>query len=74
MVEETSAATHKLSAEADGLVRLISRFKVSNDAQVAVARQQHHQPVASPARRAVARVARAFGGNTAAAEQSWEEF
>ncbi len=74
MVEETSAATHKLSAEADGLVRLISRFKVSNDAQVAVARQQHHQPVASPARRAVARVARAFGGNTAVAEQSWEEF
>ena len=76
MVEETSAATHKLSAEADGLVRLISRFKVSNDAQVAVAvaRQQHHQPVASPARRAIGRVARAFGGNAAVAEQSWEEF
>ncbi|WP_416065285.1 methyl-accepting chemotaxis protein [Rhizobium sp. ZK1] len=76
MVEETSAATHKLSAEADGLVRLISRFKVSTDAQAAVvvARQQHHQPVASPARRAIGRVARAFGGNAAAAEQSWEEF
>lgn len=76
MVEETSAATHKLSAEADGLVRLISRFKVSNDAQAAVvvARQQHHQPVASPARRAIGRVARAFGSNAAAAEQSWEEF
>ncbi|MDR6664569.1 methyl-accepting chemotaxis protein [Rhizobium sp. 1399] len=74
MVEETSAATHKLSAEADGLVRLISRFKVSNEASVAVARQQHHQPVASPARRAIGRVARAFSGNAAVAEQSWEEF
>ena len=76
MVEETSAATHKLSAEADGLVRLISRFKLSNDAQAAVvvARQQHHQPVASPARRAIGRVARAFSGNAATAEQSWEEF
>jgi len=76
MVEETSAATHKLSAEADGLLRLISRFKVSNDAQAAVvvARQQHHQPVTSPARRAIGRVARAFSGNAAAAEQSWEEF
>ncbi|MGR9169791.1 methyl-accepting chemotaxis protein [Rhizobium sp. KDH_Rht_773_N] len=74
MVEETSAATHKLSAEADGLVRLIARFKLSNEAPVAVARQQHHQPVASPARRAIGRVARAFGGNAAVAEQSWEEF
>ncbi len=74
MVEETSAATHKLSAEADGLVRLIARFKLSNEAPVAAARQQHHQPVASPARRAIGRVARAFGGNAAVAEQSWEEF
>ncbi len=32
MVEETSAATHRLSAEAGGLVRLIARFKLSDDA------------------------------------------
>jgi methyl-accepting chemotaxis protein len=79
MVEETTAATHKLSAEADGLLRLISRFKVSNTplaAPVAVARREEHRPVASPARRAMGSVARAFGGNAAAAtaEQSWEEF
>jgi methyl-accepting chemotaxis protein len=76
MVEETSAATHKLSAEADGLVRLISRFKVSNAPapQVAVARREEHRPVASPARRAMNTVARAFNGNAAVAEQSWEEF
>ncbi|WP_210258100.1 methyl-accepting chemotaxis protein [Rhizobium sp. 57MFTsu3.2] len=77
MVEETSAATHKLSGEADGLVRLISRFKVSNvpaSAPVAVARQQEHRPVASPARRAMGTVARAFAGNVAVAEQNWEEF
>jgi methyl-accepting chemotaxis protein len=76
MVEETSAATHKLSGEADGLVRLISRFKVSNApaTPVAVARHQEHRAVASPARRAMGTVARAFSGNAAVAEQSWEEF
>ncbi|MDM9619253.1 methyl-accepting chemotaxis protein [Rhizobium sp. S96] len=77
MVEETSAATHKLSAEADGLVRLISRFKVSSGhaaAPVAVARYEEHRPVASPARRAMNSVARAFNGNAAVAEQNWEEF
>ncbi|MBB3656061.1 methyl-accepting chemotaxis protein [Rhizobium sp. BK650] len=74
MVEETSAATHKLSAEADGLLRLISRFKVSNEAPAAVVRQDHYQPVVSPARRAIGRVARAFGGKAAVAEQNWEEF
>ena len=76
MVEETSAATHKLSAEADGLVRLIARFRLSNaPGPVALVRNEAHRPVASPARRVIGRVARAFGGgNAAAAEQSWEEF
>ncbi|MBP2442575.1 methyl-accepting chemotaxis protein [Rhizobium leguminosarum] len=76
MVEETSAATHRLSAEAGGLVRLISRFKLSDDAPapVALVRNEPQRAVASPARRAIAKVARAFGGNAAAAEQSWEEF
>ncbi|MGZ2383074.1 HAMP domain-containing protein [Rhizobium leguminosarum] len=76
MVEETSAATHRLSAEAGGLVRLIARFKLSDDAPApaALVRNEPHRPVASPARRAIAKVARAFGGNAAAAEQSWEEF
>ncbi len=77
MVEETSAATHKLAAEADGLVRLVSRFRTSNTsaaAPVAVARREEHRPVASPARRAMNTVSRAFNGNAAVAEQNWEEF
>jgi methyl-accepting chemotaxis protein len=77
MVEETSAATHKLSGEADSLVRLIARFRVSNNdraAPVAVGRYEDHRPVASPARRAMGNVARAFNGNAAVASQSWEEF
>ncbi|RUM02757.1 methyl-accepting chemotaxis protein [Rhizobium chutanense] len=76
MVEETSAATHRLSAEAGGLVSLIARFKLSDEAPapVALVRNEPHRPVASPARRAIAKVTRAFGGNAAAAEQNWEEF
>ena len=78
MVEETSAATHKLSAEADGLMRLISRFRVDGAASAApaLARAETHRPVASPARRMVGRVARAFAGGSAAAvaQDQWEEF
>ncbi|TCU18034.1 methyl-accepting chemotaxis protein [Rhizobium sullae] len=76
MVEETSAATHKLSAEADGLVNLIARFRISNAAAmpVAVARREEHRPVASPARRVMNTVSRAFNGNAAVAGQNWEEF
>ncbi|TCU38492.1 methyl-accepting chemotaxis protein [Rhizobium azibense] len=76
MVEETSAATHKLSAEADGLVNLIAHFRISNAAAVplAVARSEEHRPVASPARRVMKTVSRAFNGNTAVAGQNWEEF
>ncbi|MGO8112917.1 chemotaxis protein, partial [Rhizobium leguminosarum] len=64
MVEETSAATHRLSAEAGGLVRLIARVKLSDDAPApaALVRNEPHRPVASPACRAIAKVARAFGG------------
>ncbi|TCR90919.1 methyl-accepting chemotaxis protein [Rhizobium sp. BK376] len=78
MVEETSAATHKLSGEADGLLRLISRFKVGNAAPAAptLVRSQSHAAMGSPARRMVGKVARAFsgGGNAAVAQQDWEEF
>ncbi|MBB3455533.1 methyl-accepting chemotaxis protein [Rhizobium sp. BK313] len=80
MVEETSAATHRLSAEADGLVRLVARFKVDTGAASAPApaRAETHRPVASPARRMIGKVAGAFAGGgaaaTAAAAQSWEEF
>jgi methyl-accepting chemotaxis protein len=76
MVEETSAATHKLSGEADGLLRLISRFKVGNAAIAApvLVRSQSHPAVGSPARRMVGRVAKAFSSGGNAAQQDWEEF
>jgi methyl-accepting chemotaxis protein len=69
MVEETSAATHRLSAEADGLVRLVARFNV--DAVTASApvsaRTETHRAVASPAHRMIGKIASAFGGGSAAA-------
>ncbi|MBB6486530.1 methyl-accepting chemotaxis protein [Rhizobium lusitanum] len=80
MVEETSAATHRLAGEADGLVRLVSRFKVDggNVAAPMAARAETHRPAPSPARRMIDKVATAFGGGagraTAAAAQNWEEF
>ncbi|MBB5575120.1 MULTISPECIES: HAMP domain-containing methyl-accepting chemotaxis protein [Rhizobium] len=78
MVEETSAATHRLSGEADGLVRLVARFKVDISAASAPvsARAETHRPVASPARRMMGKVASAFtgGGAAAPAAQGWEEF
>lgn len=80
MVEETSAATHRLAGEADTLVRLVSRFKVDggNISSPVPARAETHRPAASPARRMIDKVATAFGGSStrspAAAAQSWEEF
>lgn len=80
MVEETSAATHRLAGEADTLVRLVSRFKVDggNISAPVPARAETHRPAASPARRMIDKVATAFGGSStrspAAAAQSWEEF
>ena len=75
MVEETSAATHKLAQEAESLVHLVARFRVEagSGMHVAVAHEEH-RPVASPARRMLGNVARAFGGGGGAAQQSWEEF
>ncbi|MDF1631726.1 methyl-accepting chemotaxis protein [Mycoplana sp. MJR14] len=77
MVEESSAATHKLKAEADSLASLVSRFR-TGEGHVAVA-QAAHRPVESPARRIMGNVARAFtsrGGNAAVAAtpEGWEEF
>ncbi|MGX5667764.1 methyl-accepting chemotaxis protein [Rhizobium daejeonense] len=86
MVEETSAATHKLSGEADSLVALIAQFRTGEgyaqqSAPAAVARAAQHKPVPSPARQMVGSVAKAFGGGRAATAravvqetESWEEF
>jgi methyl-accepting chemotaxis protein len=69
MVEESSAATHLLSADAENLVSLIGRFTIIEEAPVrnriggAVvgASSEASVPVASPARKMMADVSRAFG-------------
>ena len=80
MVEEANAATHKLSAEADGLANLVSHFKVDESARqvsAPAAVRDTARPVASPARKMMGSVARAFGGGSASAavaKDNWEEF
>ena len=84
MVEQANAATHKLSAEAGSLAELISHFKLSDAAPrraIAPVRETT-RPVASPARRMLGTVARAFGGGgsssaavaVSASKDNWEEF
>ena len=76
MVEETSAATHKLKSEADGLADLVARFRTGDAVQRISAVRADDRPVASPARRMIGNVARAFGGGrtATAAQENWEEF
>ncbi|SMD04298.1 methyl-accepting chemotaxis protein [Rhizobium sp. RU36D] len=86
MVEETSAATHKLSQEADSLAALVSHFKVGDSTErLAAGRPALATPAAaparSPARERLGAVARAFSGGgaamamaPAAAGANWEEF
>jgi methyl-accepting chemotaxis protein len=79
MVEEANAATHKLSAETSNLARLISHFKLSDAApfRVVAPARETARPVASPARKMLGTVARAFGGGSASAavsKDNWEEF
>lgn len=73
MVEETSAATSRLSGEADSLAELIGRFKLhSGSASVQIAKPDA-KPVASPARSLGKKLAAAVVGNTAIADE-WQEF
>ncbi|MEK1926950.1 MAG: methyl-accepting chemotaxis protein, partial [Rhizobium giardinii] len=79
MVEEANAATHKLSAETDNLARLISHFKLNDSppTRVVAPVRENARPVASPARKMLGTVARAFGGGSASAavsKDNWEEF
>jgi methyl-accepting chemotaxis protein len=77
MVEQSTAASHALAREADGLFSLLSQFRVGEASQgrLATARQDA-KPVASPARTMANRVAKAFSSNVAVAanRDSWEEF
>ena len=86
MVEETSAATHKLSAETQNLVALVGRFRLGNDIAAApsyaaapsrpAAATSRSAPVSSPARKMMGSVAKAFNGSAAVAQvkDDWQEF
>lgn len=82
MVEETNAASHSLAKESASLAQLLAQFRLSNSGRspvqnVVVAapatRSAAPQPVVSPARSLGRKVAAAFSGRAATAE-NWEEF
>ncbi|TNM66264.1 methyl-accepting chemotaxis protein [Aliirhizobium smilacinae] len=80
MVEQSSAATSKLSSEADALYRLVAHFRIDEEAgrstRLASA-DNAHRPQPSPARKLTAAIGRAFGGRSSAAAANtadWEEF
>jgi methyl-accepting chemotaxis protein len=76
MVEEATAASSALAAEANKLRDLVGMFDLNASSRapfrLAVA-QQEHNPAPSAARRLMGKVAKAVGGGGAAAS-SWEEF
>ncbi len=84
MVEEATAASASLATEADRLRQLIAQFQLGTGGQSSasqagsrhpVAAAGDHQPVASPARRMMKKVAGALGmGGGAKQGESWEEF
>ena len=76
MVEESTAASHSLAQQASALRELVGQFRIGQHSStiVALARTEA-TPVASPARRVMATVARAAGGAaTAKVQEGWEDF
>ncbi|NTJ42727.1 HAMP domain-containing protein [Agrobacterium larrymoorei] len=76
MVEQSTAASHSLAKEAGELNKLIAQFSLEGGTghrSIQVA-SPASTPVASPTRQLMKKVAGAFGGGSASAAQSWEEF
>ncbi|CAN2535823.1 hypothetical+protein [Methylocapsa aurea] len=76
MVEETTAASHSLSHEAEELAGLISVFRLErgeNARPASAPRASERRVEASPARRRVA-AAGGRGAASPAADEGWEEF
>jgi methyl-accepting chemotaxis protein len=70
MVEESTAASHALAREADGLTQLMGQFTVGHDApRVALAPRPVERPVAARPRAIPARP-----GSAALKMDDWEEF
>jgi methyl-accepting chemotaxis protein len=78
MVEQSTAASHGLAQQASELMQLLGQFRLGTEVQrsapprVAPA-QAGSQPQASPARALGRKIANAFKGNAAVA-QEWSEF
>ncbi|KAA0682191.1 PAS domain S-box protein [Neorhizobium sp. P12A] len=75
MVEESTAASHKLTAEAEELRALLSQFHVGGQTMVSrpTPVSAHQRPASSPALHLISRVTKAHG-SAAPAGDSWEEF
>ena len=78
MVEQSTAASHGLAQQASELMQLLGQFRLGTEVQRPVAprvapAQAGSQPQASPARALGRKIANAFKGNAAVA-QEWSEF
>jgi len=76
MVEESTAASHSLAKQAASLRELVSQFRIGQHSSHKVMEARPDaSPVASPARKLMASVARATGGAAAAkVQEGWEDF
>jgi len=78
MVEQSTAASHGLAQQASELMQLLGQFRLGAEVQRSAAprvapAQAGSQPQASPARALGRKIANAFKGNAAVA-QEWSEF
>jgi methyl-accepting chemotaxis protein len=75
LVEESTAASHSLTKEAEALFQLLSQFRLGGPSPARVAPVSQGTLVPShPVRHMTGQVVRAFGGKTAHAQESWAEF
>ncbi len=76
MVEESTAASHSLAREAATLRSLVAQFRIGqHSSHIIHQARPDAPPVASPARKLMAQVARAAGvGASAKAQEGWEDF
>jgi methyl-accepting chemotaxis protein len=75
MVEQTTAASRSLAAQAESLTVLLSQFKLGEDQANIRPATNASRPQTSPARVMGQKIAAAFGGRSAAAvKQEWSEF
>jgi methyl-accepting chemotaxis protein len=77
MVEQATAASHSLAAQAAALTDMLAQFNLGEGGAKAPRAASHaSRPAASPARALGAKIASAFGGGSSAAavKQEWSEF